>query len=336
MLKKISEDEKVLQDFLMLIGDSEGERNSYFPIATLKKFINFPLLKEKEGFVFYHDNRPIFRLFVHTDHELKKGFFSFFACHKEAFEKYFKNIELSFKKIEDWFSERNITEIIGPYFYSSFLPYRFRVDEGKDAYSWEPKQPKYEYDFFKQLGFSDSETYFSNFTDDFSNWEEVGMKARASLLEEGYLIRYLDKEKLQEEIKDIYELILICFKDNHLFKAIPFEIFKELYIEGLLDYDLSISHFTLDPKGKIAAFHFCFKDAEQLVFKSICVHPDYRGKGIFQAGLSETILKAKSLYPDIKRGTPALVHDQNDACKHIALHDGDEKLHIYKLVKKEI
>lgn len=334
-LKKISESSQVLHDFLNLKGDKEGERSSFIDSSKLNLFISFPLLDKKEGFVFYLNEKPIARIFLHLG-ENKNAYFSFFTALKNEFKENLVFIREKLIEIELWAKSRGASKIIGPYFYSSFLPYRFRVDQEEDNYAWEPNQPSYEYDFFKELNFLDDESYFSNFSKNFSPWDKNGQKEYEDFEKKGLRLKFLTEINLEEIVVKLYELSLICFKDNYLFKEIPFEVFKNFYIPALLNYDLNISHITLNSKSEIVAFHFIFKDGAQVILKSVCIHPDFRGLGIFQAGLFASIKKAQEIYPDVKSATAALIHDENLACKKVAARGGPERLHIYKLVSKEI
>jgi hypothetical protein len=225
---------------------------------------------------------------------------------------------------------------MGPYIYSTFFPYRFRVDAHPERFSWEPNQPLHEPEVFRQLGFQDHQTYFTNVIENYGVFATKGTKELTEAQVQGFTMREIDRNNLESEVKIIYDLSMQGFTENYLFFPIPFELFKSIYVPSFQALDVRTSCLQFDPSGRPVGFNFTFVAEEQIVIKSVCVLPEYRGKGLLNAGIRYTMLKCMEYYPDIKRVATALIHEDNGPSKHVANQTANRSRHDYVLLLKEL
>jgi hypothetical protein len=239
-------------------------------------------------------------------------------------------------QIEDWFKSRGINKIIGPYLFTTFFPYRLRSDDLPERYGWEPNQPKVDLQILKQLNFGVHQTYFTNFIDGYGSFATKGTRELAESLKLGFKMREITKATIEADVKIIYDLSMQGFTDNYLFSPIPYELFKSIYVPSFQAVDLSLSCIQEDPQGKAVGFNFTFIMDGQIVIKSVCVAPEFRGKGLLNAGIRHSIVKAMELFPEVQKVAAALIHEDNGPSKHVANETQDRKRHEYVLMSKDL
>lgn len=105
---------------------------------------------------------------------------------------------------------------------------------------------------------------------------------RQAAIESSFSIRHFNSNKFESELRDIYDLSLISFENNFLYQAISFEQFAELYrpLSALITDKLVWLAFS---KSKLIGLMFALPDrlnGEQIILKSVAVHPDFNGLGI--------------------------------------------------------
>lgn len=239
-------------------------------------------------------------------------------------------------EIEGWFKTHGINKIVGPYLYTTFFPYRLRTDELPERYGWEPNQPRLDLELLQKLNFKNDQTYFTNFIDGHGSFATKGIRELEESLKLGYKMREITKSTIESDVKIIYDLSMQGFTDNYLFAPIPFDLFKSIYIPGFQAVDLRLSCIQEDPQGKAVGFNFTFIMDDQIVIKSVCVSPEYRGKGLLNAGIRHSMVKAMELFPAVQKIATALIHEDNGPSKHVANQTQDRKRHEYVLMSKDI
>lgn len=300
-----------------------------------KKLMSIPLPLEKEAFLIQDESsKNIGRILFHTSSEKDLGHWSF-LCLPEPLWNESRLQEFS-KLMDQWFVKRGISKVVGPYYYTTYFPYRMRVDQDEVSYSWEPKQPSYELKFMRSMGHDFHEIYYTNFLDGFGDFGKKGKKELDQYLQDGFVFKPIDVQNIDHEIKVLYELSMKGFTENYLFAPIPFELFKELYVPSFKNADLRMSCIMYSPDGKPAGFNFTFHEEDRAVIKSLCVSPEFRGKGLFNASVCYGILKIWEFHPEVKHVVTALVHEKNAASKKVANSSGNDRRHEYALLMKEL
>lgn len=239
-------------------------------------------------------------------------------------------------QVERWFHDYGIKKIVGPYLYTTFFPYRLRTDQLSEKYAWEPNQPRVDVEVFQKLGFNIHQTYFTNFIDGYGIFETKGTKEYEEAVKLGFRFREMTKDTIENDVKIIYDLSMKGFTDNYLFAPIPFELFQSIYVPSFQSVDLRTSCIQEDPQGNPIGFNFTFVMDDQIVIKSVCVLPEYRGKGLLNAGIRYTMLRAMSLYPQVKKVATALIHEDNGPSRHVANLTVDRQRHEYVLMSKDV
>lgn len=239
-------------------------------------------------------------------------------------------------QIEEWFKSRGMNKIVGPYLYTTFFPYRLRSDDLPERFGWEPNQPKIDFALFKKLNFKVEQTYFTNFLDSYGSFATKGTRELEESLKLGFKMREITKATIEADVKIIYDLSMAGFTDNYLFAPIPYELFKSIYIPSFQSVDLRLSCIQEDPQGKPVGFNFTFIMDGQIVIKSVCVAPEYRGKGLLNAGIRHSMLRAMELFPEVQKIATALIHEDNGPSKHVANQTQDRKRHEYVLMSKDL
>jgi GNAT superfamily N-acetyltransferase len=250
--------------------------------------------------------------------------------HKEGF------LKQIWPEIEAWFKDHGIKKIVGPYLYTTFFPYRVRTDDLPARYGWEPNQPAVDVEVLNALGFKTHQTYFTNFIDGYGSFATKGTKEYEESLKLGFKMREITKETIHADVRIIYDLSMQGFTDNYLFAPIPYELFQSIYVPSFQSVDLRLSCIQEDPHGKAIGFNFTFIMDGQIVIKSVCVAPEYRGKGLLNAGIRWSMFKAMELFPEVKKVATALIHEDNGPSKHVANQTLDKKRHEYVLMQKDL
>lgn len=302
----------------------------------IHQILGLPFNVDSEAYLMESDSGEfVGRIFLHTSLIDKAlGHFGFFLISPE------KQHQSSFleliPQIDEWFKKRNIKKVIGPFLFTTFFPYRFRSDSHPEKFYWEPNQPQNDLLLFYEAGFKDEHLYHTSIIDGLADYETKGEKDHQKLLEMGYKVREISNILLDQDLKIIYDLTMKGFGDNILFVPISFDLFKHLYTLGLTGLDYRCSSIWENPEGVPVSFQFSFVENNNLILKTACVDPQFRGLGLMNAGFREAVVKAKSLYSKINKVIPALYHEDNGPSSHLATISPLEKRHSYVLVKKDL
>lgn len=328
-------DEDLTQKFCQLPQNiySEGDKKFAMNPEQCRKLLILPIPFAKEAFLI-SDNSGAFvgRILFQSSSKANLGHWSFLALSPNLKDSDLKEID---QFMSEWFKQKNISQAIGPYYFTTYFPYRMRVDEDKVSYPWEPKQPSYELKFMESIGHSKHAIYHSNLMKGFGHFDQKGKKEYEALLAQGFTFRPIRTDALEEEIQILYTLSMKGFTDNYLFEPIPFELFKEVYVPSFKAVDLRMSCVQYSPDGKPIGFNFTFPQGHQVIIKSACVLPEFRGRGLFSAGIYHGVLKTRELVPEVTDAITALVHDENEASKRVANSPTPQERHEYALLMKE-
>ncbi len=211
---------------------------------------------------------------------------------------------------EGWLKAQGVKTAVGPMALNTWFNYRFRTDDHELKFTWEPNNPSEYPGYWTKHGYEAAEAYQSPAAEGLSAYAERTYESLKRLSGEGFRFRPFDGPKfLETEVPILYELSQVAFKQNYLFEPITFEFFRELYVPLANKLDYSYSHFVTNAQGKEVGLFFAFPDQGYLVFKTICIHPDYQGRGL------STALSALSAIRGVESGighfVTGLVKDGN-------------------------
>lgn len=199
------------------------------------------------------------------------GLFEALDGHPEAVEKLFQ-------EALRWLDRQTV---VGPMDGDTWHRYRLNVGPFDELpFLFEPYNPPYYEALWTANGFSVLERYYS---------KRVDPAAVVAFLEEkrnvtGYRLRSLDRSRLQDELRTVYELSRRIFDRNFLYSEISEEDFLRLYdgAERLIDPELVL--FAHAPDGEAVGFLFAYPDRGGAVdFKTLGVLPGHRRSGVAAA-----------------------------------------------------
>lgn len=241
-----------------------------------------------------------------------------------------------------WLRNLEVENIVAPMDYNSWFNYRFKVREpntiGTIDKAWEPTAPDFHRSLFLKCDF----THFLDFVSltyevpSQDIWNAYLQKLRPDYESvtktHSYQMRaFHQKDQLIEDLKKVYELSNVAFADNPMFEEIPFDIFKEMMLGLAQKTNMNASRICTSSSGEVVGFAFCFSDKDELIYKTVAVHPAHRSKGIANAFTYEISDFCKS--NNICKTTGALIRSGN-ASEKIGQSHGQfaNPSHIHKYV----
>jgi hypothetical protein len=218
-----------------------------------------------------------------------------------------------------WLSDRNAQSIVAPLDFNSWFNYRFKVREpsatGSVDKSWEPSAPDFHLSLFKNEGFDDF-IHFASLSYEIvkpEHWAAYIGKIRPeyqSVVEQGYSFKpFAGGDGFKSDLQEIFSLANIAFAENPMFEPIPFEIFASLTIALSRKSNMEASRICRTSGGSVAGFAFCFTEKDELIYKTVAVHPDHRSKGLANALTFEISKYCQD--KDIRKTTGALIRSGN-------------------------
>jgi predicted GNAT family acetyltransferase len=193
-----------------------------------------------------------------------------------------------------WLAERNAQAIVAPMDFNSWFSYRFKVRQAAastngDDKSWEPSAPDFHLSLFRDEGFDDF-IQFASLSYEIAapeHWAAYIRKIQPdyqAAIGQGYILRpFGTGEEFKSDLREIFSLANIAFADNPMFEPIPFELFSSLTIASSQKSNMEASRICKSSEGQVAGFAFCFTEKDELVYKTVAVHPDHRSKGLANA-----------------------------------------------------
>lgn len=217
-----------------------------------------------------------------------------------------QDVKECFDQFEVWCCEKGINNVIGPINFSTFLPYRIRLNDfDRRPFSGEPYNKSYYSELLKKCGYEITQSYTSykdkGFPDSFRLHIDEKKKAEEFLTLKGFSLHQVTEEMFKKHLQEFFFFVDATFKMNAYYHKIPDELFFSLYKGVAKKLDPNASLMVLDPDGKLAGFSWLFPDYSELkereeasfkehfdqlknktlLIKSVGVHPKYRQLNIF-------------------------------------------------------
>lgn len=233
-----------------------------------------------------------------------------------------------FNAAESWIKEKGKTFVFGPINLSIFNAYRLQTDGfNTQPYTSEPRSPEYYQELFKNAGYKSLREWVSweldpidiaeiceNYSQLFNQFNHTDSSIR---IEHAYVTLS------EEEIRDIYELIMVCVEDNFGTVRLSFEEYYYQYKNMIPLLQTSHPDFptlalkAYDEENRLVAYVLCNYDLTQNLLAAdghdeaftienlsdvnilfTCVHPDHQGKMTIFKLLLETFKGIRLLQPD--------------------------------------
>ena len=272
---------------------------------------NYPIYQKiiHKKFILYMNNSPVARAMgiIHPDINLagnQTALIGFFECIKDnvCFTKIMEIIENYFK------NNHGIKKIIAPINFTTWHTYRFKTFSfNHPTYLFEPYNPAYYPEFFKNYGYQILQSYFSRKLNhqEMQNLVSKNTSAFLNLIKAEITLRPISLNNFDQEI---YDFCKISFCDNFLYTPISYDEFYTMYRDGKSLIDPN--YFCIAEKNNnLIGFLFCLPDyidairdmkgkqhlwakltflikkrkVDRLLVKTMAVHPDFRKIGLGKA-----------------------------------------------------
>ena len=248
------------------------------PRSTWGRFLDLAPATEAEFWVAFDGNLPVGRVGANRfSGSSAIGAVGFFEAPDE------KTAGLLLNAAESWLKGKGVKRVVGPVSLSAWFGYSFRVDAHETSFAWEPSNPRQYPEYFAKHGYVAAETYRSPAAQGLATYAEGVYDTVKRLSGEFFRFRPFDSANfLAKEVPLLHAISHACVKDSLLFEPISLEFFREVFAPSV-GKDHRYSHFVLNREGKEIGFFHAFADQGYLVFKSICIHPEYQGRGLSTA-----------------------------------------------------
>jgi hypothetical protein len=285
--------DRFIVDFCELPGRVRQERYraGLLPPETWRLFLSAPFPFAHEFWLCYQQDRPVGRIGANvsaTDPDT--GFFGFLELKLQA--DYPVMADALLNSACDWLRAQHVKQIIGPVDFSTWFPYRFRLDDG-DAriFAWEPVNPPEYAGLLEAAAFEVADQYTSTAFGDLSAVINKLEPAYRSALEAGYSFREFGRTEIDADLPALYRISLDAFQDNYLFEPISEVLFARLYVNIADKEKQNVSWLVIDPAGEEVGFLYAFVDQWRqaghtetaAVLKSAAVVTDARGRALSNA-----------------------------------------------------
>ena len=208
-----------------------------------------------------------------------------------------------------------INQIIGPLNGTTWENYRFRTTEEPPAFFLESPHPVYYNQLFEQCGFLPIKSYYSFLVEPLNRMQERVKQREQQFLDTGITFRNIDPAHYERDVRRMYELCLISFKDNFLYTPYPWEPFAKKYrlLEHVADPEMTL---LAEEGDRVLGFVFMIEnvlntDQKQFVFKTYAVHPGikYAGLGaVISQRITDTLIDkgyTSSIHAFVIEGSPS-------------------------------
>lgn len=143
----------------------------------------------------------------------------------------FENVKGLFDKTERRAKELGYNHIIGPLNYTTWMSYRWAINNYNVKYYPDCNNEKYYTDYITKLGYKELYTYRSAHVDMNNPLYFMGKQIYDQKISEGYEFKFYKGKDVYEVVKDIYDISIDAFEGSLLYSKIPFEYFSTIYLE---------------------------------------------------------------------------------------------------------
>lgn len=239
-----------------------------------------------------------------------------------------------FDYIADESKIMQIETVIGPMNGSTWEKYRLSKPSKHSFFFTEDVYPDYYYTLFAKNDFVEYERYVSNKQEIFIPTEEQNAWFETFIAENNLSFSYVSKFNYVSELPRIYEFCQTSFEGNKLFSPISKNDFIEKYtqFESILHpvSVLLVEDFEHNIVGLLLTIPNLYSQNE-LIVKTMAVHPDFRSKGIANAFGIELMNRANE--HQFETIIHAFMHVENHSTNVSKKYNG-EVMREYVLFKK--
>lgn len=197
--------------------------------------------------------------------------------------------------------------IIGPMNGSTWDNYRFSTHHNVPNFLLEPYHHLYYNQHFTDAGFMPISHYTSSIDTELPcDYPDV-LKREKELADAGVVIRNINMNDYESELKKLYPIISDSFKSNFLYTPIHWDTFRKKYLDAAKIINPEYVLIAEDKQGEIIAFIFCYDDlfnrtAKHLVIKTLARTNSKQWAGLGQVIGNRVVRTVKS------KGYTSLIH----------------------------
>ncbi len=230
------------------------------------------------------------------------GLIGFYECDEDE-----KASLMLFQAAESWLKQQGCSFVLGPMNGSTWYKYRLTDPDPYPPFFLDNYHKPWYTAQFVSHGFKSVGKYNSSGIDKLVVSEERIRRFENIFAGKGIVIRAIEPDAFESEVKKIYSICIHSFKDNFLYTPISESAVCNEYrkAESFID-----PHYVLlaeERKGKPLAFIFCVpnffrKEKRSLVIKTVAAAPESRARGL------GTFLVEKIHYNAFSSGYDEIIH----------------------------
>jgi GNAT superfamily N-acetyltransferase len=226
-------------------------------------------------------------------------------------------------------AHQGCTLAVGPLDGSTNRRYRFLTERGtKPLFFLEPDNPDDWPEHFAKSGFVPLANYYSALQEKLAQEDPLIARLKERFAAQGMVIRGLDAAHFEDELRLIYKVAAVSFRDNFLASPLSEADFLEQYrpLQPFVRPELVL---LAEREGETIGFMFALPDwlqarrevsVDTVIAKTLAVLPAYRGSGL------GTLLMGRSLgighNLGYTRAIHALMHENNHSRRISKIHQG--------------
>ena len=209
---------------------------------------------------------------------------------------------------------------VGPMDGNTWRSYRFVTERGSEpAFFLEPNQPASWPKHFENSGFAPLAHYTSAINPDLTLVDERIERARQRLLNAGVAIRNFRAEEYDAELRRIYEVSAVSFRDNYLYTPLPEDLFIAQYMrirERVKPELIMIAEHEERPVGYVFGLPDWLQksrgeEMNRLIVKTVAILPGKTFGGLGNVLVSDCQQRGREL--GFQSAIHALMHESNNS-----------------------
>ncbi len=215
-------------------------------------------------------------------------------------------------------AERRCVRAVGPIDGSTWQRYRLITERGSEPpFFLEPDNPDDWPGHFHAAGFEPLARYCSALNTDLTSQEERIPTVTQHLNELGVILRPLNVDRFEDELRHVHALSQLCFSNNFLYTPISEADFVAQYaaVRPHVRPELAL---LAERHGMLVGYMFSFPELlraargqpmDTVILKTVAVHPELRGVGLGSLLMARAHETARAL--GFTRAIHALFHEDN-------------------------
>lgn len=246
--------------------------------------------------------------------------------------------EMLFQAIDAVATKNQCHHIIGPMNGSTWDAYRLMLDLSHPLFFTEQDHPLYYNDLFTKNGYQIISRYVSQITSASVDNSPEAERLKGGLISAGIVIRPMQIDHFETELKRIYPLCMQAFDHNFLYAPINESEFLMRYLPlaAILQTDFALV--AEDQTKAPVAFMLCLPDLlqpakKQLIVKTIARHPQLTIKGVITAMGNQIYQQAT------KNGFETIIHafmQETNRSNQVSVHFHGKPYREYALYGREV